>query len=110
MNEEYGNRMNQATTFHARAAKIIEQVLATNGIAADLEEQGNARSLEFDWQGNRYTIAIFADEINMREGKNLYECYLREEFESDDTYIHAFCARLSRFLRDGEWKAPQEDR
>ena len=98
----------QRAGFQVRAAKSIEDVLVRSGIAADFEEQNDTRYVEFDWKGRLYTVAIFAGEMNMREGRNLYECYLREEFASKDVYINSFCSRLERFLRDGEWKAPRE--
>lgn len=98
----------QRAAFQARAAKIIENVLVSSGIDPDFEEQNDTRYVEFDWKGKRYIIAIFAGELNMREGRNLYECYLRQEFSSEDAYINAFCSRLDRFLHDGEWRASQE--
>lgn len=89
--------------FQVRASKAIEEVLARHGLAAPFQTQGKAMFVEFEWKGRNYELAIFPGEINMREGRHLYECFLREEFATEDTYIASFCRRLDNFLAGGEW-------
>lgn len=98
----------QSEQFQERVVRAVRAVLSRNGIDAEFVSDGDARYAEFCWRGAAYVIAAFTSEINMREGPNLYECYLREEFASEEDYIVSFCSRLDQFLRNGEWKIPRE--
>ena len=63
---------------------------------------------EFTLQGEIYRIEIYADAVNMRQGEQLFECYLRRELASDESLIAGFCARRRRYLGGGPWKGPDE--
>jgi hypothetical protein len=53
-----------------------------------------------------YVVAIYDDEINIVQGPNLYECFLPDEFGSDEALVESFATRLRRLLSGGDWATP----
>lgn len=62
----------------------------------------------FEWRGDEYDLAVFPDNVNMREGGSLFECYLTREFKNDAALIDSFAKRLDRYLSGGPWEEPDE--
>jgi hypothetical protein len=94
------------SAFQTRAVALVSEVLRRHSIDAKFNmKPGEPASCwtEFMIDGKPHLIAIFPHEINMREGVNLYECYLAREFKSTTTLAECFAKRLDSFLACGEW-------
>ena len=103
---QHSSDRGRAKPFQARAADAINGVLLRAGVEAEFVVEGAVQYAEFDWKDGRYTVAVFPEELNIREGGNLYECYLPEELASESAYIEAFSQRLARLLLTGDWTEP----
>jgi hypothetical protein len=62
----------------------------------------------FEHAGRIHEIEISEDDIVMTQGKQLFECYLREEHRNPESLIQAFTYRLGRYLSGGDWARPTE--
>src|SRR5437867_2755836 len=102
----------QPSDFQLTAAERLKGVLERHGMAVgDFHlKEGRRPTLwtSFRFDGRDYDLAIFHDDINMREGSNLYETYLSREYRDAATLIDSFAIRLDRFLSNGRWEGPDE--
>jgi hypothetical protein len=57
----------------------------------------------FFLQGREHRIEIAADIPMLYVGDRRLECYLREEFASEEAMAKAFALRLKRLLSGGSW-------
>jgi hypothetical protein len=44
----------------------------------------------------------------MHKGERYFECYMQEEFVSEQALIEGFAVRLDRYLSGGPWAGPDE--
>jgi len=65
---------------------------------------------EFVHAGRKYRIEIYDKNVVMHEGPHYYECYMREEWKSEEGLVSGFVARLERLLSGGTWQGPEEKR
>ncbi|HMJ87777.1 MAG TPA: hypothetical protein VK504_31595, partial [Vicinamibacterales bacterium] len=86
------------TQFQEAAIARIEEVFrATDIVAEPFHVKDGAEPTawsSFSIDGKEHVLAIFPKELNIREGPNLYECYLPSEFATPSTLIESFATRL----------------
>jgi hypothetical protein len=63
---------------------------------------------EIDFQGRPHKIEVYETGPVMLSGKQLFEAYMPEEFESEEALRESFAMRLDRYLGGGEWEGPDE--
>lgn len=61
-----------------------------------------------DFKGRQHKIEVYEDGPVMLSGEQLFEPYLREEFDSEEALREGFATRLDRYLGGGEWEGPDE--
>jgi len=95
------------TPFQEAAIARLAEVFRANNIAAvpfHVKEGAEPTAwASFPIDGKEHVVAIFPKELNIREGPNLYECYLPGEFVTPSTLIESFATRLHRLLTTGVW-------
>ncbi len=65
---------------------------------------------ELKHRGQIHKIEVYDDDVVMLAGKSLFECYMRDEWQNEDTLISGFTTRLTRYLSGGSWEGPNEER
>ena len=102
------DRLNE---FQTAALEELQHVLTKHGLSCYFVVKAGVHPTAwatFVHSGEEYTLAVFTHEINLRQGPNLYECFLKSEFTSDAILIASFAHRLDRFLSCGDWSLPDE--
>jgi hypothetical protein len=98
--------------FQLAAMSKLNHLLKENDVAAGnfCLNVGAQRAFwtSFFFNGEEHVLSVYEENINLTQGPNLYECYMPEEFESDETLIEGFAARFKRYLLGGEWKGEDE--
>lgn len=102
------------TSFQIAAVQRLSGLLRQEGVKFD-EFQLNVGAKRgfwttFELNGQEHILAVYPDELNILAGPNLYENYLRWEFESPDVLLDSFARRLTRLLREGIWELPEDNR
>lgn len=99
------------TPFQLAAVPRMSEVLQANGAGfGEFRLNAGAFWTSFVIHGTEHTLAVYPQDINILTDQNLYENYLRWEFESPQVRIDAFARRLTRLIREGEWELPEEER
>ena len=99
--------------FQAAAIQKLGEVLANHHV----EHGGfalNTGTLKTFWtlftfKGEEHVLAVFEDNVNMRQGPSLYECYMPEEFVGEDVRVENFVVRLDRYLSGLSWAGEGEE-
>lgn len=90
----------------------IREVLARHGygdVPFEYLTNGLPRYVaEIDIQGKPHEIEVYETGPVMLSGKQLFEPYMREEFQSEEALREGFALRLDRYLGVGEWRGPDE--
>lgn len=105
-------RLATSKDFKVRCRDRVLEVFASLGGEAPTFRalRGDLEYLSGDFQheGRTYTIEIYDENVLVQEGKHRYECYLREEWVSEESLLNGFASRLTRLLSGGPWAAPGE--
>ena len=62
----------------------------------------------FEFGGVVHVIEIYADTAVMVSGPYIYEVYMKDEFQTEASFIEGFATRLDRYLIGGSWAGPDE--
>jgi hypothetical protein len=62
----------------------------------------------FHLSGQEHRIELAVDIPMLYVGDRRLECYLSEEFASEDSLAKGFARRLKRLLTGGTWEGPEE--
>src|SRR5215212_5320386 len=88
------------TDFQATAVQRLSDLLRGHGVKVDdfRLNPGAKRGFwtSFELDGQEHILTVYPDELNILAGPNLYENYLRREFESKDVLLDSFARRLTR--------------
>lgn len=98
--------------FQESCVSSIREVLARHGYG-DVKFEYVTGDLpcyvaELEFQGNQHEIEVYEDGPVMLSGKQLFESYMPEEFESEEAFREGFAMRLDRYLGGGDWAGPDE--
>lgn len=97
--------------FRSNSRERIFSVFSSVGtVAPTFDDSPGERYLigQFELRQVPHTIEIYDDTIVMHAGKHLFECYMPEEYRTEESYISGFASRLGRYLRGEEWAGPTE--
>lgn len=98
--------------FQESCAARIREVLARHGyddVSFEYVTNGLPRYVaEIDVQGKPHEIEVYETRPVMLSGKQLFEPYMPEEFESQESLLDGFATRLDRYLGGGGWEGPDE--
>ena len=106
--------------FLSAAVARVAQVLRSHGYEPQFEELSLGSELwlgaTFTFRGVPHDVGIHADDrrgndVNMYAGEQreqLYECFLRGEYATDEALIESFAKRLDRYLSGQAWDDPTD--
>ncbi|MCI0423968.1 MAG: hypothetical protein L0312_32945 [Acidobacteria bacterium] len=94
---------------HDRVLQVFKELGLPRPVFRDMSGERPSLTAGFEHRGKTHSIEIYSDDVVMIEGESLYECYLRSEFRSEESWIEGFASRLSRYLSGGDWAGPDEE-
>jgi hypothetical protein len=62
----------------------------------------------FSLEGQEHRIEVYPDIVVMHRDESYFECYMDEEWKSEEALIEGFATRLDRYLSGGPWAGPDE--
>lgn len=106
------SRLYLSASFRDECRDRIAGVFVARGLQAPVFRrwgEDEVRLLgQFDHSGRTHEIEISEGDIVMTQGKQLFECYLRDEYGDNESLIQGFTDRLGRYLSGGGWAGPAE--
>lgn len=103
---------NEQTTFQQTCILRIQEVFSRHKLEVPLFIPGEG---SFGWywatfslEGQEHRIEVYPDIVVMHRGESYFECYMDEEWKSEEALIAGFATRLDRYLSGGPWAGPGE--
>ena len=62
----------------------------------------------FSLNAQEHRIEVYPNIVVMHRGESYFECYMDEEWKSEEALIEGFATRLDRYLSGGSWAGPDE--
>ncbi|HKI00414.1 MAG TPA: hypothetical protein VKK31_00395 [Thermoanaerobaculia bacterium] len=102
----------EQTAFQQACIQRIEEVFSRHHLEAPSFMQGEGSSgwywATFSLKGQEHRIEVYPDIVVMHRGESYFECYMDEEWKSEEALIEGFAIRLDRYLSGGSWAGPDE--
>lgn len=103
---------NGQTVFQRACIQKIGEVFSRQGLDAPPFVRGEGSSgwywATFSLNGQEHRIEVYPDIVVMHRGESYFECYMDEEWASEEALIQGFATRLDRYLSGGPWAGPDE--
>lgn len=100
------------TDFQKTCIQRIGEVFSRHHIETPQFVRGEGSSgwyqATFPLNGQEHRIEVYPDIVVMHRGESYFECYMDEEWKSEDALIEGFATRLDRYLSGGPWAGPDE--
>jgi hypothetical protein len=100
------------TDFQRVCLQRIAEVFSTHHLEEPSFVRGEGSSgwywATFLFDGQEHRIEVYPDNVVMHRGESHFECYMDEEWKSEEALIEGFATRLDRYLSGGPWGGPDE--
>ena len=102
----------ELTAFQKGCIQRIQEVFSRHALDAPSFVPGEGSSgwywATFSRNGQEHRIEVYPDIVVMHRGESYFECYMDEEWTSEEALIQGFATRLDRYLSGGPWAGPDE--
>lgn len=100
------------TAFQQTCIQRLGEVFSRHDLDAPSFVRGEGSSgwywATFSLNGQEHRIEVYPDIVVMHRGESYFECYMDEEWKSEETLVEGFATRLDRYLSGGPWAGPDE--